>query len=72
MKKGGSRYNFRRKNNLALIRKFAYNLLRFAIIREHPDWGMQRMIDHFCADHGMISKYVFEMADSFYSYFSKA
>lgn len=31
----------------------------------------QRMIDHFCADHGMISKYVFEMADSFYSYFSK-
>ena len=27
------------KNNLSVIRKIAYNILRIVIIRDHPMWG---------------------------------
>lgn len=47
------------KNNLAVIRKAAYNLLCLAIIMEQPEWGIQRMMDYFCDSHEMLGKYVF-------------
>lgn len=55
----------RGKNNLAVIRKFAYNLLRLAILRERPGWGIQRMMDYFCDNHKMIEKYVFSSIERF-------
>ena len=54
------------KNNLALIRKFAYNILRLAIIKEHPEWGMQRMMDYFSDHPEMTQKYIFSSIASFY------
>lgn len=54
------------KNNLALIRKFAYNILRLAILMEYPDWGMQRMMDHFSDHQAMTEKYIFKEIESFY------
>ena len=54
------------KNNLALIRKFAYNILRLAIIKEHPEWGMQRMMDYFSDHPEMTQKYIFNSIASFY------
>ncbi len=56
----------RSKNNLAVIRKYAYNLLRLAIIKEHPKWGIQRMMDYFCDCPEMIGKYVFKEIESVY------
>lgn len=38
------------KNNLALIRKIAYNILRIAQIRDKPKNLMTQMMDYFC-DH---------------------
>jgi len=54
------------KNNLAVVRKYAYNLLRLAIIKEHPEWGIQRMMDYFCDHLEMIEKYAFSKIKSFY------
>ncbi len=54
------------KNNLAVVRKYAYNLLRLAIIKEHPEWGIQRMMDHFCDHLEMAEKYIFSKIESFY------
>lgn len=54
------------RNNLAVVRKYAYNLLRLAVIKEHPDWGMQRMMDYFCDCLEMIKKYIFAEIKSFY------
>lgn len=56
----------RSKNNLALIRKFAYNVLRLAIIKEYPEWGMQRMMDYFGDYPEMTEKYIFSEIESFY------
>lgn len=47
------------KNNLAVIRKIAYNLLRIAAIREKKGSGPTEMRDHFSDDLTLIEKYVF-------------
>ena len=47
------------KNNLAVIRKIAYNLLRIAILREKPESGPTEMRDQFNDDLTLIEKYVF-------------
>ncbi len=54
------------KNNLALIRKFAYNILRIVIIREHPDWGIQRMMDYFSSHLSLSERLLFKPIPSFY------
>ena len=54
------------KNNLALIRKIAYNVLRLAIIKEHPKWGLQRMMDYFSDHPEKMTKYIFSEIESFY------
>lgn len=54
------------KNNLALLRKFSYNLLRIAMIREKRSDLMTEMMDEFCDDHALIEKYVFRGVKSFY------
>lgn len=47
-------------------RKFAYNILRLAIIKEHPEWGMQGMMDYFSDHPEMTQKYIFSSIASFY------
>lgn len=54
------------KNNLALVRKFAYNVLRLAGIKEHPCRGIQWMMDYFCDHPEMTAKYIFHEIESFY------
>ena len=54
------------KNNLALIRKIAYIVLRLAIIKEHPKWGLQRMMDYFSDHPEKMTKYIFSEIESFY------
>lgn len=54
------------KNNLALIRKFAYNILRIAMMSESCSEIMTEAMDDFCDDHSLIEKYVFNGIDSFY------
>ena len=54
------------KNNLALIRKYAYNLLKIALDREHPGRGIQWMIDYVSDHPGTAEKYIFEKLESFY------
>lgn len=47
------------KNNLAVIRKIVYNLLRIAIIVEKPESGPTEMRDRFSDNLTLIEKYVF-------------
>ena len=54
------------KNNLALIRKFAYNILRIAMIHEDCSPIMTEAMDDFCDDLSLIKRYVFGGIDSFY------
>ena len=54
------------KNNLALIRKFSYNILRIAMLREKCAGVMTEMMDEFCDDHSLIEKYVLNGIESFY------
>lgn len=54
------------RNNLALIRKFAYNILRIAIISESCSKIMTEAMDDFCDDLSLIEKYVFSGINSFY------
>jgi len=54
------------KNNLALVRKFAYNLLRLAIMNDNQSKGIQQMMDSFCDHPKMVETYVFEKLESFY------
>lgn len=54
------------KNNLALVRKFAYNILRLAGLKEYPNWGMQRITDYFSDHQEMTEKYIFSKIESFY------
>lgn len=54
------------KNNLAIIRKYAYNILVLYGIQENKEWGIQRVMDYF-ADHISVPlKYVYEEVTSFY------
>ena len=54
------------KNNLSVIRKIAYNILRIVIIRDHPGWGMQRMMDYFSTHLELTEKMLFSPIPSFY------
>ena len=54
------------KNNLALIRKFAYNILRIAMLSNSCGEIMTEAMDAFCDDPTLMEKYVFSGIDSFY------
>ena len=54
------------KNSLALIRKFAYNILRLAMMNDPRNKTMPEMIDRFADDHSLIEEYVFSGIASFY------
>jgi hypothetical protein len=53
------------KNNLALIRKIAYNILKIACIQDDTGKGIQEMSDIFSDDLDLIAKYVFGAIQSF-------
>ena len=54
------------KNNLALIRKFAYNLIRIAMLQDSLDCPITEMMDMFSDKPGLLRKYVFKGIASFY------
>ena len=54
------------KNNLALIRKFVYNILRISILCGDCPEIMTEAMDDFCDDPYLRKKYVFNGIDSFY------
>ena len=54
------------KNNLALIRKFAYNILRIAILSGDCAGIMTEAMDDFSDDPSLRKKYVFSGIASFY------
>ena len=56
----------RSKNNLALIRKFAYNILRIAILLGSCTEIMTEAMDEFSDDPFLMKKYVFSGIDSLY------
>ena len=48
------------KNNLALIRKFAYNILRIAGIQEDWKCPVTEMMDNFADDPSLLERYIFK------------
>ena len=56
----------RSKHNLALIRKFAYNILRIAILSGDCAEIMTEAMDDFSDDPSLRKKYVFSGIASFY------
>ncbi len=54
------------KNNLALLRKFAYNILRLAMMAEEGIKIMTEMMDCFCDNVSFAEKYVFQEIGSLY------
>ena len=54
------------KNNLALLRKFVFNILQIAKIRENFREGFPEMMDEFADDSNMHRKYVLTGIVSFY------
>lgn len=55
------------RNNLALIRKFAFNILRLAMLeKEEGNNIMTEMMDSFCDDAALREKYVFSGIASLY------
>ena len=54
------------KNNLALIRKFAYNLLRIAMLSGECSEIMTEAMDDFSDDPDLRKKYIFSGIESFY------
>lgn len=54
------------KNNLALIRKFAYNILRIAMIHKTCNCIMTEAMDDFCDDPSLMKRYIFCGIPSFY------
>lgn len=47
------------KNNLALVRKFAYNILRIAMLYGDCSKIMTEAMDDFCDDLSLMKKYIF-------------
>lgn len=47
------------KDNLSVIRKFAYNILRLAILKEYPGTSLTDMMDVFCDDPEFMFPYLF-------------
>lgn len=58
------------KNNLAVIRKIVYNLIRIAIFKEKKESGPTEMRDQFSDDLTLIEKYVFRGISRLYTYVS--
>ena len=56
----------RSRNNLALIRKFAYNILRLAMISEGDGDVMTEMMDRFCDEPQFMQRFVFEGIPALY------
>ena len=54
------------KNNLALIRKFAYNILRIAMIQHSLDNPMPEVMDLLADDLKLLGDYIFNGIKSFY------
>ena len=54
------------KNNLALIRKFALNILRLAQLQGNIRLPMTEMMDLFCDDKELQKKYIFREIESLY------
>lgn len=54
------------KNNLALIRKFAYNLIRIAMLTLSIDCPITEMMDRFADDLELMGRFVFKGIGSFY------
>ena len=54
------------KNNLALLRKFAYNILRIAMIHGDCSEIVTEAMDDFCDDRSLMKRYVFDGILSFY------
>ena len=54
------------KNNLALIRKFAYNILRLAMLHLSTERPMTEMMDLFSDDGELLERYLFKGIESFY------
>ncbi len=54
------------RNNLALIRKFAYNILRLAQNAKEGAEVMTEMMDSFCDNPSLMQKYVFQGIKSHY------
>ncbi len=54
------------KNNLALIRKFAFNILRLAQIKMGLIQPVTEMMDLFCDDMEFQKKYIFGAIESLY------
>lgn len=54
------------KNNLALIRKYAYNILRIAMLSKSCRDVMTEAMDAFCDDLSLPERYVFNGIYSFY------
>lgn len=54
------------KNNLALIRKIVYNILRIAILSKSCEEIMTEAMDDFCDDPFLIEKYIFNGITSYY------
>lgn len=54
------------KNNLALIRKSAYDILRIAMIHLSAEYPMTEMMDLFSDDADLLERYIFNGIDSFY------
>ena len=54
------------RNSLALIRKYAYNILRIAMLAGDRSETMTEAMDDFSDAPGLRKKYVFSGIDSFY------
>lgn len=54
------------KNNLAMLRKFVFNILQIARIRENSSDGFPEMMDSFADDSNKIQFYVLQGIESFY------
>ena len=54
------------KNNLSLVRKFAYNILRIAQIQKGSTCPLTEMMDSFADDPELLEKYIFNGIISFY------
>lgn len=54
------------RNNLALIRKYAYNILRLAMLATEGNGIMTEMMDCFCDNAALREKYIFKGITSLY------
>lgn len=54
------------KFNLSVIRKFAYNILRLAILKEFSDKSPTLMMDYFCDHPETLARYIFCEIESLY------